>query len=341
MINAVYQLIAPRMIDVTYQEMHLSGSQVLIRPLYLSICHADQRYYQGMRSEAALKAKLPMALIHECVAEVIYDPTGAFQVGDRVIPIPNSPTQTDDIIAENYLRSSFFRSSGYDGFLQDYVMLKPDRLVPTPKSVPLQVASFTELISVSRHTISRFDSIAHARRDRIGVWGDGNLGFFTALLLHYLYPETELYVFGTVAEKLAYFTFAQETFLVDKLEDSVMVDHAFECVGGSGSRSAINQIIDHINPEGTIAIMGVSENFVEINTRMMLEKGLRMFGSSRSGRKDFLQTVELLDRYEELGHYFENLVGAQVDVREISDIHNAFNLDFNRNFGKTVLKWEK
>ena len=43
MINAVYQLIAPRMIDVTYQEMHLSGSQVLIRPLYLSICHADQR----------------------------------------------------------------------------------------------------------------------------------------------------------------------------------------------------------------------------------------------------------------------------------------------------------
>ena len=91
MINAVYQLIAPRMIDVTYQEMHLSGSQVLIRPLYLSICHADQRYYQGMRSEAALKAKLPMALIHECVAEVIYDPTGAFQVGDRVIPIPNSP----------------------------------------------------------------------------------------------------------------------------------------------------------------------------------------------------------------------------------------------------------
>lgn len=91
MINAVYQLIAPRMIDVTYQEMHLSGSQVLIRPLYLSICHADQRYYQGMRSEAALKAKLPMALIHECVAEVIYDPTGAFQVGDPGDSDPQFP----------------------------------------------------------------------------------------------------------------------------------------------------------------------------------------------------------------------------------------------------------
>lgn len=341
MINAVYQLIAPRMIDVTYQELRLTEDRILIRPLYLSICHADQRYYQGMRSEAALKAKLPMALIHECVAEVVFDPTGTFQVGDHVIPIPNTPTQTDDFVAENYLRSSHFRSSGYDGFLQDYVLMRPDRLIQASKNVPLQVSSFTELISVSRHTISRFDAIAHGRRSRIGVWGDGNLGFFTALLLHYLYPETQLYIFGTVEEKLAYFTFAQETFLVDHLDEDVCVDHAFECVGGAGSRSAINQIIDHINPEGTIAIMGVSENFVEINTRMMLEKGLRMFGSSRSGRKDFLQTVELLDRYEELGHYFENLVGAQVDVREITDIHRAFDLDFNRNFGKTVLKWDK
>lgn len=341
MINAVYQLIAPRMIDVTYQELRLTEDHILIRPLYLSICHADQRYYQGMRSEAALKAKLPMALIHECVAEVVFDPTGTFRVGDHVIPIPNTPTQTDDFVAENYLRSSYFRSSGYDGFLQDYVLMRPDRLIPASKNVPLQVSSFTELISVSRHTISRFDAIAHGRRNRVGIWGDGNLGFFTALLMHYLYPETELYIFGTVEEKLAYFTFAQQTFLVDHLEEDVWVDHAFECVGGAGSRSAINQIIDHINPEGTIAIMGVSENFVEINTRMMLEKGLRMFGSSRSGRKDFLQTVELLDRYEELGHYFENLVGAQVDVREITDIHRAFDLDFNRNFGKTVLKWEK
>lgn len=37
MINAVYQLIAPRMIDVTYQELRLSEDHILVRPLYLSI----------------------------------------------------------------------------------------------------------------------------------------------------------------------------------------------------------------------------------------------------------------------------------------------------------------
>lgn len=55
-------------------------------PEYLSICKADQRYYLGNRSREALKAKLPMALIHECVARVVFDPTGHYKPGDLVVP---------------------------------------------------------------------------------------------------------------------------------------------------------------------------------------------------------------------------------------------------------------
>lgn len=340
MINAVYRLIAPGLIDVAYNELYPTEKSVIIRPLYLSICKADQRYYQGMRSQATLDEKLPMAMIHECVAEVVCDRSGTFKVGDRVIPIPNVPTEKDDCIAENYLRTSHFMSSGYDGFLQDYILMDADRLIKAPENVSLNVAAFTELISVSVHAITRFERFSHLRKCRIGVWGDGNLGFITALLIHYIYPEAKLCVFGTMEEKLSYFTFADEVYHVDRIGD-VKIDHGFECVGGAGSRSAINQIIDCINPEGTISIMGVSENFVDINTRMMLEKGICMFGSSRSGYDDFKRTVELLEKYPELGQYYENLVGDVVDVRRISDIHMAFKLDINRGFGKTILKWDK
>ncbi len=341
MINAVYQLVAPRMLEVTYKEMPLDGDGVIVRPLKLSICKADQRYYQGTRSQSVLKKKLPMALIHECVAQVIYDPTGTFKPGDKVVPIPNTPTQQDDVIAENYLYSSLFRASGFDGFLQDYVSCAPDRLVKLPDCVNTTVAAFSELISVSVHAISRFEKIAHARREKIGIWGDGNLGFITALLLNYIYPDAELYVLGTMQEKLSYFTFAKETYHVDHIPEDFNIDHAFECVGGAGSRSAINQIIDYINPEGTISIMGVSENFVDINTRMILEKGLRMFGSSRSGREDFVRTVELLRDHPEMSDYLENIVGEEYPVSSISDIHKAFQLDYSRNFGKTVMVWNK
>ena len=97
-------------------------------------------------------------------------------------------------------------------------------------------------------------------------------GFITALILKALYPNTKLYVFGTVYEKLGYFTFADGAYHVDHVPEGLKIDHAFECVGGEGSRFAVNQIIDLINPEGSIGLMGVSERYVDINTRDVLEK---------------------------------------------------------------------
>ena len=101
MINSVYRLIAPGMIEVACTQPDIKNS-VLLRPVYLSVCKADQRYYLGNRSREALKAKLPMALIHECVAKVVFDPTDNFKPGEIVVPVPNTPTEDDDIIAENY-----------------------------------------------------------------------------------------------------------------------------------------------------------------------------------------------------------------------------------------------
>ncbi len=340
MINAVYELQSPRMFDITYKELNTDGKSVLIRPLYLSICKADQRYYQGTRSADVLKEKLPMALIHECVGKVVFDPTGNFKIGEIVVPVPTIPEETDECISENYLRSSKFCSSGHDGFLRDYIAMKPDRLVKVPYEISLEVASFTELISVGMHAISRFEKTAHKRKDIIGVWGDGNVGFVTALLLKYVYPASKIYVFGTVEEKLSYFSFADATFNVDNVPEDLTVDHAFECVGGFGSQPAINQMIDIIKPEGSMVIMGVSENNVAINTRMILEKGLRLLGSSRSSAEDFRKAVDLMAEHEELVRYFEYLIDGVVTVESIADMHRAFDIDYKRNFGKTVLKWE-
>ena len=99
MINEVYQLIAPKLIDTAYKEIDLSKNEVILRPVKMSICKADQRYYQGLRNRAVLMKKLPMALIHECVAEVIYDPSGVFSVGEMLIPIPNTPGHRRELSA--------------------------------------------------------------------------------------------------------------------------------------------------------------------------------------------------------------------------------------------------
>lgn len=341
MFNTVYQLVAPRKFEITYENIDLQDDNVIVRPTHLSICNADQRYYQGLREDHVLRKKLPMALIHEAIGVVLRDPTGQFRAGDEVVMIPNTPTEEDEYIAENYLRSSRFRASGFNGFMQEYVKIRQDRLVSLPADIDKEVAAFTEIVSVSVHALSRFDRFSHGRRDVVGIWGDGNLGYITALFFKTMFPDTTLYIFGISRDKLSDFTFADATFRVSELPADLALDHAFECVGGAGSGKAIDQIIDCIKPEGTISILGVSEYPVPINTRMVLEKGLRIFGSSRSGRVDFEKTVELYKEHPELVNYLANIVGAVIPVHSIDDMRKAFEMDIQKSFGKTIMLWEK
>ena len=341
MLNTVYRLVAPGRFEVEFSDVELNSHTTIVRPTHLSICHADQRYYQGLRPPAVVRKKLPMALIHEGIGEVVWDGSGTFAPGDRVVMVPNTPMEEDPVIAENYRLSSHFRSSGYDGYMQDLVDIRPDRLLRVPASVDPLVASFTELVSVSTHAIRRMDAMAHSRRDHIGIWGDGNLGFLTALMCRHMFPDSRLSIFGMSRAKLMEFSFADETYLTAEVPEELSIDHAFECVGSEGSRPAIEQIIDHIAPEGAIALLGVSENPVAINTRMILEKGLRLFGSSRSGVEDFRRTLEVYEENPELVEELHRIVGHVVTVHTIEDMQRAFELDQLSKAGKTVMLWEK
>ncbi len=340
MLNTVYQLVRPRRFEIAFEDITMDQEHILVRPTHLSICNADERYYQGKRSEDILRQKLPMALIHEGIGRVVYDPTGTFQVGEKVVMIPNTPFEEDEVVAENYLRSSKFRGSSMNGLMQEYVETTADRLVRVPEGMNDLVAAFTEMVSVCYQATSRFDRTAHARRETIGVWGDGNMGYITALLLKFRFPQCRVYAFGVVESKLSDFSFVDGTYLVSDVPRDLRVDHAFECVGGNAAGQVINQIIDYINPEGTIAILGVSEDPVPINTRMVLEKGLRILGTSRSGREDFQGLVELYRKKPELPEYLEKLIGAVVPVKSISDMVTAFEMDIHKAMGKTIMVWD-
>lgn len=225
--------------------------------------------------------------------------------------------------------------------MQEYVEISPRRLVKLPRDINMNVAAFTEIVSVAVHAISRFDKIAHARRDAIGVWGDGNLAYIVSLFLKKTFPDSKVYVFGLNDDKLADFTFADGAYKTTEVPEGFTMDHAFECVGGNGSPIAIEQIIGLIKPEATLSILGVSEYPVPINTRMILEKGLRVFGSSRSGVADFEKTVQMYQQYPEIIDYLGNLISSVNVVRTTTDIKQAFEKDTQKAFGKTIMVWQE
>lgn len=339
MLNCVYRLIAPRTFEPVMIDTLLTEELVVVRPTHLSICNADMRYYQGDRSAKVLAKKLPMALIHEGIGTVVGDPANVFSHGARVVMIPNNPHEENPVIEENYLPSSSFCGSGYDGFMQELMVLPRHRLLELPHDIDSSVAAFTELVSVAVHAVSRFDETAHSRRSRIGIWGDGNLGFIVGLVLRWRYPNVHLVVIGRNAQKLNDFTFVDETHLADDLKANISIDHAFECCGGDGSAVALDQIVRVVNPKGCIFLLGVSENPVPIHTRLVLEKGLCLLGSSRSGRKDFMETIAMYQQKPEMLAYLSSLVASIHEVKSIAQMVQAFEADMKKTMGKTVIAW--
>ena len=336
MVNYVYQLISPRVISVKYENLDLDD-KVIVKPLYMAICHADQRYYTGNRDKKILSKKLPMALIHECCGEVVIDRSGKFKKGQKVVLIPNVPGKYNNEIYENYGEGAKFLSSGYDGFMREYINLSSDRIVSFD-NIPLEIATITEFISVSIHAIERFKNVSHSNKDTIGVWGDGSLAFVTANVLKKEFPNSQIIVFGKNRDKLSLFSFIDKTILIDNIPQDLKIDHAFECVGGEGSFYAIDDIIRCIKPQGTILLMGVSENRIGINTRDILEKGLTFIGSSRSGYQDFVKAIKILQD-EKIQKRLKVIIENYGVIKRIEDMHKVFNFDLNTPF-KTVFRWE-
>lgn len=338
MINRIYRLKEAGRIEADFATISLSDAQVIVRPKYLSICAADQRYYRGERSPEAMKKKLPMALIHEGMGTVLWDSTHTFTPGDAVVMIPNVAGNGTESIKENYRRESHFLSSGYDGFMQDYVALAPEQLIRLPENAGIHYV-LTELLSVACNAISTWRELGRGSGERFGVWGSGNVGYITALALRILYPNAHITMVSRSREKLHYCSFADRLMQTAEKIPENEFDCCFECVGGSSSQLAIDQMITAVRPQGTLVLLGVSEEPVPMRTRMILEKGLAVLGASRSSRADFQMAVDMIRRKKRMENYLKVIISQVISVGSLSDIDRAFHEDTVLPF-KTVMKWD-
>lgn len=339
MLNNVFRLTGTQQIERVTTSLDISSpGMVVVRPTLMSICRADERYYTGSRDAKILAKKLPMALIHEAVGEVVRDNSGKFHNGDKVVLIPNESHYHNKLIPDNYLRDSLFHSSSTDGFMSEYLLLSPDMLVNVPETIQSDMNGYLEVVAVAVEAVNRLKRIELNESSTLGIWGDGNVAYITAAIAKEMMPNVKLYVIGKHQNKLDYISFA-ETFLIDHLPSDFYIDNAIEAVGGYGSESAVDQIIQVVNPLGTIVLAGVSEEPIAINTRLVLEKGLHLIGTTRSNRDDFVLALKLIENNFSLKQRLEMMVQNIVDINEVSNINRAFDEDLAMDWGKTILRW--
>lgn len=340
MLNKIYRLTDVRKIMCFQRELNIDD-RVVIKPTYLAICQADQRYFNGRRSKKVMQQKLPMALIHEGVGKVLLDKTGEFKKGDRVVILPNIENERESDIKGNYRQNSVFMSSGTDGFMQDLMAVKKENIVKIEdNSADYSVYAMSEILSVAYNAINTFKERAKDNNFKsVGIWGDGAIAYVVALVIKNEYPDVEINLFGKHIRKMQMFSFVDKTIEISEIDEDMQLDHCFECVGGQASEEAINQIIKVIKPQGIISLLGVSEYNVSINTRSVLDKGLVLLGNSRSDRNDFQNAVDLIKNDEYTRYYLEKIIMKKVEVKSINDMINAFEQDMINDY-KTVLKWE-
>lgn len=337
MINRIYRLMDTKRIEMVQREVTFDKDIVIATPDFISVCAADQRYYQGKRKREILRRKLPMALIHEATATVVYDTGGRYKAGSKVVLVPLIPSGEKSGVKANYDSNSVFMSSGHDGFMQDFVTVPQAEVVPIDGDYSV-IYVFSELLSVIFNALEAFTQACVTDQSSFGIWGDGSVGYIAGLVIRCLYPNAKIYAFGKTARKLQRFSFADDVFYIDDVPRGLHINNCFECVGGVGSESALRQIVELIAPQGCVSMLGVSEEEIPINTRGVLDKGLKLLGNSRSSTEDFVKAVDLIKNSKVCRNYLETLISEVVDIRCESDITRLFEQDILNDF-KTVGRW--
>jgi ribitol-5-phosphate 2-dehydrogenase len=345
MIIKSFKIAAPKRFEVYMENLEVKPNELLVKIEKATICKADIRYYLGDRNRKILDLKYPMSLLHETVGTVLKNNSNKqIQVGEKVVLIPilvPNPSQGEGVpywnasLGENYHPHAKFASSNCDGFSKEMVCIPDNNVQKTSKQLAEKEAVFMELISVALASIRRIGPLFG---QKVAVWGDGVLGYILCCVLKKMNVQKVICV-GKHREKLDKFPADANYYIKDPKLKEEDIDTAFECVGGHGSQSAIDQIIDTVSVGAAIVLTGVSEQPINVNTRRILEKGLSIFGSTRSTYEDFKVAAELLED-DIFKDQIAKLVLGHVDIHNINDFYDAFELEIaNKELGKYILNF--
>lgn len=341
-----YKIAAPKRFENYIDDIVLSNGEAIVKIDKAAICKADLRYYIGNRDPRLLGLKYPLNLIHEAIGTVCKDSSGEFKAGDKVVLVPNIiPDNIDKDsfkkydtpeLGGNYCPEALFASSNFDGFSKEYISFPKSNLLKLPQGVPDETLVFSELTSVA-HAAYRRANIKQG--DVAAVWGDGILGFIICSLLK-AYGTEKVIAIGKHMEKLQKFPVDRVYTPGDPKIKKLKIDMAYECVGGTFAETAIDEMINSVNIGGRLVLTGVSEGKIPINTRKILEKGISIYGITRSTVEDFKAALYLMENEEYRSNIKKLILGTKT-IGNIQDFYSAFEEEsHNTGLGKYILNYE-
>jgi ribitol-5-phosphate 2-dehydrogenase len=356
----VYRLTRPFRIE-PFQETTepLRPGFLRLRPLRTGICGSDLKLYAGTRARGALTAKLPMALLHEGVAEVTAAGDGvALRAGQRVVPLPNIPCtiayrDRDPSPAEachacrpggvgaNYCQAGSFLSSNVDGLARTALVHPAACAVPLPADVSGTLAVLTEPAAT---VLAGLEQVPLPAGGRYLVLGNGAMGILVAIALRAVagVGPRDILMTGHAWETRAAAVEGLATPVGEGGGSPLRggVDVALECVGGDAVPETLALAVEALRPGGRGVLFGPSERPLLLDVRTMIAKGLTFVGCNRARVEHAVRVLELCRR-PGLWPLLERALGAkEFAVRDARDLEEAFYHAWTKaDAGRTVVNW--
>jgi ribitol-5-phosphate 2-dehydrogenase len=362
-VATVFRLTGPFRIDAFDERVAAPApGELLVRPIRAGICGSDLKLYTGIRERSAMMNKLPIALLHEAVAEVAAaGPGTSFAPGDRVVPSPNIPCtiahprrypRKQDAcyacrpggVGENYCVDGLFLSSNADGMAQTVFSHPAACTLPVPAETADVLAVLAEPLAT---VLAGVESASAPPDGSFLVLGNGAIGLLTAVALRatlgvkarqilmtgHHWDEREAAVRGLA-------TPVDEDGGEAGRKLTGRVDVAFECVGGESNDQTLSLAVDMLRPGGKGVLFGPSEAPLLFDTRKVIAKGLNLSGCNRALLRHFAQALDLA-RQRDVAQLLERVLAPkEFAVESTRDLDEALQYAWTKHdAGRAMTVW--
>lgn len=337
------------------------ADHVVLRPRRLGICGSDLKLYTGSRERSALMKKLPLALLHEGVAEVVVAGERAgLSVGDRVIPSPNVPCTVafpdrypspeeacyacrPGGAGANYCMDGLFLSSDVDGMARTAFVHPASCTIGVPDGIRDEIAVLAEPLAT---VLAGLEHSPGPADGRFLVLGNGTIGLLTLIALRAKWGASPLQTLITGRH------WDSRADAVDglavPLEDdgggagdlAGRIDVAFECAGGDDNARTLSLAVDMLRPGGTGVMFGPSEQPMLFDSRKMIAKGLSMVGCNRAEPRHFAEALELAADPETSRLLERAIAPKEFEIAEARDLDDAMYYAWTKtDAGRAITRW--
>jgi glucose 1-dehydrogenase len=302
-----------------------SGS-VLVETLAIGVCGTDREIIDGRHGEAPEGHK-QLIIGHESIGRVVEAPASSgFTSGDLVVGVVRRPDPVPCVNCEvgewDMCRNGLYTErgiKGLDGFGSDLYRSDPEFLVPCDPALGI-LGVLVEPASVIAKAWEHIEHIGRRARwepRRVLVTGAGPVGLLAALAAAQRGLEVHVLDHNTDGPKPMLVESLGAHYHSGSVREAVSgVDIAIEC---TGAVSLIFDVIEVLNPGGTVCLTGISSSARAtvdaglLNREIVLDNNV-IFGSVNANRRHYEAAVALLAKAD--AEWLRQMITRQVSLAD-------------------------